>query len=242
MRHAAMLAAVTGALTLAPFAKANLVTNGSFESTTSGPGQMGFNTNATGWTTNGYNFIFASGGADTTGSQGQFGNLKLWGPGDGSNNGLPASSPDGGNYVGADGAFEVGAISQTINGLTVGQSYTVSFYWGAAQQFGFSGPTTEQWQVSLGGQTKTTPVINASNHGFTGWLQQSFTFTADNTSDVLSFLAIGTPSGVPPFALLDGVSMVAAPEPASLPLLATMVVGFAVVVVRRRRAPANVKA
>jgi len=91
---------------------------------------------------------------------GQYGNLKLWGPNDGSANGLPASSPDGFNYVGADGAFQVGAISQTITGLTVVAQYTVGFWWGAAQQDGFTGATTEQWQVSLGGQTQYTSIIS----------------------------------------------------------------------------------
>ena len=122
----------------------DLVTNGSFASLTNGPGQMGYNTNATGWTTTGFNFIFASGTADTTGSPGQFGNLQLRGPGNGSANGLPASSPVGGNYVAADGAYQVGAITQTINGMTPGNSYTVSFYYAGAQQYSFNGPTTEQ--------------------------------------------------------------------------------------------------
>lgn len=208
----------------------NLVTNGSFEMTTSGGGQMGFNTDATGWTTNGYNFIFPAGSADTTGVTGQFGNLQLWGPNNGSPNGLPASSPDGGNFIAADGAFQVGAITQTINGLTPGAFYNVSFWWGGAQQFGFDGATTEQFEVSLGGENLFTQVLQNSSHGFTGWQFQSFTFTADNTSDVLSFLAIGTPDGVPPFVLLDGVSMnqesSTTPEPATLTMMATGLVGL----------------
>jgi PEP-CTERM motif len=201
----------------------NLVTNGSFEMTTNGPGQMGFNTDAVGWTTTGYNFIFGPGTADNGGVTGQFGNVQLWGPGNGSNNGLPATSPDGGNFIAADGAFQVAPIEQTINGLTVGNQYTVSFYWGGAQQFGFDGATTEQFQVSLGNQSFLTAVLQNPTHGFTGWMFQQFTFTADNTSDVLAFLAIGTPTGVPPFVLLDGVSMNAAggttPEPGTLLLM-----------------------
>jgi hypothetical protein len=208
----------------------NLVTNGSFESSTGG-GQLGYNTTATGWSTSGYNFLFTSGSADTTGETGSYGTLKLWGPNDGSANGLPVSSPDGGNFIGADGAYEVGAITQTISGLTALHTYAVSFYWAAAQQSGYGcvsnpsnpgGCTTDQWQVSLGGQTLSTPVANTgvAQGGFSGWMYQTLVFTATSSSEVLSFLAVGTPSGQPPFALLDGVSLTATPEPGSLMLMA----------------------
>jgi hypothetical protein len=196
-----------------------IIVNGSFSSLTNGPGQFDSKTQATGWTSSGYNFIFAAGTADTTGAPGDFGTLKLWGPGDGSANGLTASSPDGGNYVAADGAFEVGAITQTVNGLTVGAHYAISFYWGAAQQQGFNGATTEQWQVTFGSQQQNTVVLPIADHGFSGWQAQSFTYTATAVSQVLSFLAVGTPNGVPPFALLDGVSISQVPEPAAYGLI-----------------------
>lgn len=53
----------------------------------------------------------------------------------------------------------------------------------------------------------------------------------------LSFLAVGTPAGVPPFSLLDGVSMVAVPEPQTWGMLGLGLglVGFAA---RRRKAKA----
>jgi hypothetical protein len=210
--------------TLTISARADLVTNGGFETTTNGPGEFDTSfTQAPGWTSSGYNFIFAPGAADTTGSYTpQYnGNLLLWGPNLGSNNGLPATSPAGGNYVAADGAFEVGAISQTINGLTVGDSYTLSFWWAGAQQDGFTGPNTEQWDVSLGSQTQFTAVVDNASHGFTGWHYQTFTYTATSASEVLSFLALGTPNGEPPFSLLDGVSLdpTAVPEPGSMALM-----------------------
>jgi hypothetical protein len=213
-----------------------LVQNGSFELTTGGTsGQVDNTVTLNNWSTNnGYIFVFNSGTADTTGANGQYGNLTLWGPGNGSANGLPASSPDGGNFVASDGAFQTEALFQTITGLTPGDEYTVSFYWAGAQQSGFTGPTTEQFEVSFGAQTQSTAIVNNANHGFTGWQQDSFTFTADGTSDVLSFLAQGTPAGVPPFSLLDGVSVVAAtPEPSSLALLLTGFVGVGGMVRKR---------
>ena len=115
----------------------NLVTNGSFEQTTNGGGQLGYNTDLTGWSVPTpcctYTFVFASGTADTTGENGQYGNLQLWGPNNGSANGLPATSPDGGNFVAADGAYETLPLSQTINGLTAGDKYNVTFYWAGAR-------------------------------------------------------------------------------------------------------------
>lgn len=226
LRCALRMAAVAGfsamALSvLAISARADLITNGGFEQTTNGPGEFDSFTTPTGWASTGYNFIFASGTGDTTGSYTpQYKNdLTLWGPGDGSNNGLPASSPDGGNYAAADGAFEIGSISQTINGLTIGETYAVGFWWAGAQQHGYNGATTEKWQVSFGSQTQSTPVLDNASHGFTGWTYQTLDFTASNTSAVLSFLAVGTPNGVPPFSLLDGVSVNAIPEPMSATLV-----------------------
>lgn len=221
-------------LALAPLSRANInyVTNGDFELTTNGTGQLTFNTVALGWVNNtdgaghdGYNFLFAPGTADTTGATGAAGNLKLWGPNDGSANGLPAASPSGGNYIAADGVYQIGTIQQQINGLVIGQTYVLGFYWAGAQQSGFSGVTTEQWQVSLGDLTQSTAVVTDPNHGFTGWQYQTFSFVADNVNPILSFLAIGTPAGEPPFSLLDGVSLVgpsqqgAVPEPATYALI-----------------------
>ncbi len=224
-------------------ASADLVSNGGFEATSNGAGELGVNTDVTGWSVGGtsYSFLFPAGTADTTGANGVFGNVQLWGPGNGVANGLPATSPNGGNFVGNDGDFQQGPIFQTINGLTPGQLYTLSFFWGAAQQQGFTGASTEQWQVSLGSQTQSTPVASIPSQGFSGWISQTFGFTPTSSSEVLSFLAQGTPDGVPTFAVLDGVSLnsslksTSAPDAASTCMLlglAGSVVGY---VARRRR-------
>jgi len=196
----------------------NLVVNGGFETLTKGAGQIDAVTQATGWTSTGYTFVFAPGTADTTGATGTYGNLKLWGPGTGAANGL-TNSPAGGNFLAADGAYQTQPIRQTIGGLVVGQKYDLSFYWAGAQQSGYNGLNSEQWVVSLGNQTIKTALVQNSSHGFTGWMQETFTYTATSTSEVLSFLAVGVPNGVPPFSLLDGVSLKAqVPEPSSIAL------------------------
>ena len=131
------------------------------------------------WRTTGYNFVYAPGTADigTTGgansgqpkeapgqyNSGGYGSTYMWGPNNGSANGLPATSPAGGNFIAGDGAFQVGAIKQTITGLTAGQTYSVKFYWAGAQQQSFSGATTEAWTVTFGSQSFTTPVVNNAN-------------------------------------------------------------------------------
>jgi hypothetical protein len=234
----ALTAFALSALTMAAHASP-IIVNGSFESTTNGGGQIGFNTAVTGWSvpsgaTSSYAFVFTPGSADHGGVINEYGPIGLWGPGNGSNNGLPASSPDGGNFVALDGAFQVGALSQTVNGLTAGNTYTVSFYYAGAQQNTFAGATTEGFQVSLGGETLATPILSDPSEGFTGWQTESLDFTADSTTDTLSFLAVGTPSGEPPFTLLDGVSITPdaspTPEPSSVVLVLTGILSISGVV------------
>jgi hypothetical protein len=210
---------------------ANLVQNGNFTSTTAGTGQLGYNTALTDWTTTGYNFVYESATvADSTGAVDQFpapnNTVSFWGPDNPSPvaNGFSAS-PAGPAFLALDsyispgqGGISVGPVSQTINGLSVGQTYALSFYWAGAQQTGFTGPTTDQLFVSLGTETNSTPVISVASRGFTGWDQVTLDYVATSTSEVLSFLASGTPPvSDPPFALVDGVSLTqgTAPDTAS---------------------------
>ena len=234
----------------------NLVQNGSF-SLTSTPGSYQFGTGyesggnpvdtLTGWTTSGYNFVFAPGSgtsgstADTSGGTGNSGNVKLWGPGDGSSNGLTLS-PDGGNFIAADGAYEVGAISQTIVGLIPGSTATVTFWWAGAQQSGYTGQTTDYWTVQLGSQSHNTTTVTVPSEGFSGWMQVTMTFTVTAATETLSFTATGTPSGVPPFALLDGVSLSDVPEPTSWALMISGLAGLIGFKRWRRRSAATVAA
>ena len=217
-------------------APVNLVVNGGFEQLTNGAGKFSTNggtTVATGWTSSGYTFIYTPGTVDTTGA-GPSG-LKLWGPNNGAKNGL-TTSPTGGNFLASDGVYQAGPLKQTINGLVIGQNYQVSFDWAGAQQYNFSGNTTEGWTVSLGSQSFDTVMLSNVSHGFTGWKAQTFTFTANAASEVLSFLAKGTPTGAPPFTLLDNVSLVAVPEPGTVWEILIGALALASVVILRRRA------
>lgn len=245
-------------------AATNLVTNGGFEQTTLTSSTQFKDNQVSGWsnaTTNGYtgygyNFLIKSGTADTTGFKSLGNNTDyLYGPGgkqqnagdnnwngnNYSNNGLTASSLSGGNFILADGDTTFhGAISQTINGLTLGQIYTLSFEWAGASWATTPGITTERFDVSFGGVTKQTDTVTLQAKGFSGWKTASMNFVATGASQTLSFLAQGTPNGLPPSLLLDNVSLVAAvPEPSTW---AMMLVGFAMVGATARYRRRNTKA
>jgi hypothetical protein len=248
-------AAVFASLGAAPAAHgSNLVLNGDFEQLTGGANQfIGYGVSELlGWTYGAAPFpnaaVYAPGGAQGMGAkQGSFGYYPLFGPGSGYNNGY-VDSPLGGNFLADDGEDTyTSAISQTISGLTIGHQYKLSFVWAGSQfedpsSAAYQGTVTSDWQVSLGSQTFTTNVASYAGQGFTGWMAQSFTYTATSTSEVLSFLAQGTPNGVPPTALLDGVSLTAVPEPSTW---AMMLAGFGVfgfAAYRRRRRVAAAEA
>jgi hypothetical protein len=155
---------------------------------------------------------------------------------------LPANTASmniGNNFMALDGDSGArGALQQTINGLVAGKTYTLTFDWAADQLEGRHGQTTEQLQVSLGSQTQSTSVVIDPSESATLWQQVTMTFTPTTSgSEVLSFLSIGTPDGLPPMALLDNVSLTI-PEPATWGL---MLVGVAAVgaSLRMRRRAAN---
>jgi hypothetical protein len=242
MFRSSLAAAAACAISLAALpahAGPNLVTDGDFQSFSSGAAPDGVCYSGgpanclalTYWTnTDGYSFVSNSGNANL--GNGVYGNIGLW---------SVAATPDGGNYLAADGldiGVPKGPTSQMLNGLVVGAQYAVSFYQAAGQQSGFSGATTEQWMVSLGSQTLDSTLMNNPSEGFTNWNYQTLTFTATSTSEALSFLAYGTPDGQPPFVLLNDVSATElVPEPAATAMLAAGIAGL--VLARRRRHAAS---
>jgi hypothetical protein len=226
-------------------AQTNLVTNGTFQ-VTGGTTSFQFGTwgpytpaeTLAGWQSVGYNFAYIAGQTSATGFYGSF---SLWNQSNASN-GLNNAAPGNTNYLALDSDYPASdgqhnataAVTQTISGLVVGQTYNVSFAWAGAQQQGFDGATTDNLTVSLGGSSQTTNTINVANHGFSGWITQTFGFIATSSSEVLSFLAGGSPA-VPPFVLLANVSVTQAPEPASVAVLLTGLLGVIGLGATRRR-------
>lgn len=178
-------------------------------------------------------------------SSGIPGNVCLWGP---NNAATFPVSPVGGKFVALDADPQYrNPLTQTVSNLTIGDNYVLSFFWGGAQYSTRVGPTTENLQISFGGDTAVTPTINTPSQSFSGWQSYTKTFTATSTSEVLSFLADGTPLNEPPVVVLDGVSLTdtttvtvqnPAPEPGYFALMIVGLVGL-VAVARRRTKPVN---
>lgn len=248
MRFATALTVLMSLSAGAAMAAPNLVLNGNFELNTftnigSGRGtEFGASyapggQNLTNWlspSTNAYNIYLRPATASNTTFDNRFSG------GGGTAERLAISfgttaSPTGGNFVALDGDTNVnGPLIQQINGLTIGRAYTLAFFYAASQIQSRTGATTEKLQVTLGTETHTTPTLSIPTQGFSSWVAQALTFTATGTSELLSFLSIGTPNGLPPIALLDGVSLTEVPEPASFALLGAGLLGAGMV--RRRKA------
>jgi PEP-CTERM motif len=260
MRKALLATAALGSLALAPLLStaqaANLVQNGGFEMTTLTPPlnpanasgvevdqSWNYPTGSNFWSSaagSTYNVLFfgnvanaTSINADTRFTASEPQHL---------NSNFNSLSPDGGNFMGLDGDPAAnGSLEQTIGGLTVGDKYELSFYWAGTELSNRTGYNSIQVTGSLGGDAfATTPYLNTAtgtNPGsFSGWMLENYTFTANASSELLSFLAVGTPAGnVPPFALLDGVSLSAVPEPSTWAMMLVGFGGLGYAAYRRRR-------
>jgi hypothetical protein len=193
---------------------------------------------------NGYNFLVKDGLiSDGMAAQGNapYGNTTLY-----STLGQTISSADGsGWHIAADGWFDNASISQTLTGLTIGEQYTLTFSQATGQQVGFAnkGGDTEYFKVDFGNSTQNSTTMNVfPGDPISAWDKQTMTFVADNTTQLLSFMATGT-QDVPPFALLSGISVqgnnsatpAAVPEPEEY--IGTLIgMGFACTLVKSRLA------
>ena len=110
--------------------------------------------------------------------------------------------------------------------MTVGQQYTLTFDQAAGQQQGFTGPTTERWSTTFGGDTQLSALMSLAQGGVHPWEVVTESFTAHTVSQVLSFLAVGTPNGEPPISFIDGIDIEAVPEPATLSIIGLGVLGL----------------
>ncbi|MDC7812142.1 PEPxxWA-CTERM sorting domain-containing protein [Sphingomonas koreensis] len=221
-------------------AKVELITNGSFEVNNAADGTKQWAAVAAmpGWTAQSYMpnnsdsnlmYVATPGTADKVD-----GLMTVYGP-------FEATSPDGGDFIIATGDPRyAGTLSQTVSGLTVGETYTLNFWQAAGQNVGFTGPTTERWKVTFGGETQYSDKFSLPEGGIGPWESQTMSFVASSTSQLLSFMAVGTPGGQPPISFLDGVSMSAyqppvggVPEPSTW---AMMIFGFGAIggIMRRR--------
>lgn len=161
-----------------------------------------------------------------------------------STSGQTVNSVDGsGWYIASDGGDSWnGRISQTLNDLTPGNQYIVSFSQAAGQfdcyisggtctSGGYFGQTNNNWRVGFGDSITTTNfqdsdvIVHPSQAPVSAWQSQSMTFTATSSTQVLSFLSQGTPDGQPPTVLLSGVSVEAVPwETDTLSLVGSTVI------------------
>lgn len=148
----------------------------------------------------------------------------------------PTASPDGGTWVGLgiNGSY-IESFGQSLSGLTVGQTYTVS--WQAAN-FGIN----NQANSYLGSNAIGVMLDGASiGQGSTlslssNWSTQSLTFVATSASQLLSFSLASTEKA---YLGIDGISVTAGgvapavPEPSTWALMAIGLIGMGAM--RRRQ-------
>jgi len=116
------------------------------------------------------------------------------------------ASPNGGQYQGATNFGVQEEFFQDFSGLTIGTTYTVSFYQMADLLIG-SGTEDRFWNITFGGAgTQSSSIITQS--GWRVWQQEFLTFTATATTERLTFQAGGTSEG-DVWIFVDGVSLTA---------------------------------
>lgn len=213
LRHIALAALIASS---PAFAAQNLVVNGSL----SGP--IANNGVPTGWTI----FEGTPDTMDAGNNVGLVGQLRF--------GATPTASADGGTWVGlgAYGSY-MERFGQTLNGLTVGQQYTVSW---EAGNFGYT-----FGNISYLGSNAISVLLDGLSIGSgaelalgSSWFNQSLTFTAKSSSQQLSFM-LASPSQKA-YMSIDGIAVAATapvPEPGTWALMGLGLCGL--LLVKRRR-------
>jgi len=147
-----------------------------------------------------------------------------------------------GNILSIDGDYTYQTnVRQTVTGLTIGESYTLSFDYAFGQQQGSPGVNTGirgivNWGGSFGGSWtnghfsggtfyRTDPGEVTAALAFDGWHTFTTTLVATATSELLGFSATG--AGDPPVMLLANVSLQSQDPPPPTPDTVPEPSGFA---------------
>ena len=143
-------------------------------------------------------------------------------------------SPDGGTWAGlvnirSSGFGAPEGLATSVNGLTVGKQYTLTYYWAVTPPNYVSYNFADQIRPVL---TVTglsgTPTVNAYSNSAWNWYTVTQTFTATSTTATFSFMANSPGTGnSSAYMGLDGVSLTpacTAPNVAPSPTSSTLAV------------------